>query len=445
MNIFSLILFVFVAKSFCEKEEETLGTIIGIDLGTTFSRVGVIKDGRVQIIANEQGIETPSYVAFTGEQEEQLIGYAAKKQLTSNPKNTIFDVKRLIGRFYNDKIVQDDIRNWPFKVVDKLNKPTFEVKAGSDTKQFTPEDVSAMILTEMKHMAESYFGHEVKNAVITVPAYFNNEQRQSTRDAVNQAGLNVVRIISEPTAAATAYGLNKIEGARNILVLDLGGGSFDVSLLTVEKGVYEIVATNGDVHLGGRDLDQRVMEYFMKVFNEKTGKDLRQDSIAIQMLRQEVETAKIALSTQHEIKIEIKSLHDGEDFSETLTRTKFDKLNMDLYHTIIQSVENVLDDAFMNKTDVHDIVLVGGSSRIPKIQQLIKEFFNGKEPTRGINPDEAVAYGAAIQGGISGGVEIKRNGNRLVASTKTNIKEKEELTGDQEDQDKQPAENHHDL
>ncbi|CAP31983.1 Protein CBR-HSP-4 [Caenorhabditis briggsae] len=409
MKVFSFILFAFVARAFCEEEaadKEKLGTIIGIDLGTTYSCVGVFKNGRVEIIANDQGNRiTPSYVAFSGEQGERLIGDAAKNQLTINPENTIFDAKRLIGRFYNDKTVQDDIKHWPFKIVDKSNKPTVEVKVGSESKQFTPEEVSAMVLTKMKHIAESYLGHEVKNAVVTVPAYFNDAQRQATKDAGTIAGLNVVRIINEPTAAAIAYGLDKKEGERNILVFDLGGGTFDVSLLTIDNGVFEVLATNGDTHLGGEDFDQRVMEYFIKLYKKKSGKDLRKDNRAVQKLRREVEKAKRALSTQHQTKIEIESLYDGEDFSETLTRAKFEELNMDLFRATLKPVQKVLEDADMKKTDVHEIVLVGGSTRIPKVQQLIKDFFNGKEPSRGINPDEAVAYGAAVQGGVIGGVE----------------------------------------
>ncbi|CCD63548.1 Endoplasmic reticulum chaperone BiP homolog [Caenorhabditis elegans] len=411
MKVFSLILIAFVANAYCDEgasteKEEKMGTIIGIDLGTTYSCVGVFKNGRVEIIANDQGNRiTPSYVAFSGDQGERLIGDAAKNQLTINPENTIFDAKRLIGRFYNEKTVQQDIKHWPFKIVDKSNKPNVEVKVGSETKQFTPEEVSAMVLTKMKQIAESYLGHEVKNAVVTVPAYFNDAQKQATKDAGSIAGLNVVRIINEPTAAAIAYGLDKKDGERNILVFDLGGGTFDVSLLTIDSGVFEVLATNGDTHLGGEDFDQRVMEYFIKLYKKKSGKDLRKDNRAVQKLRREVEKAKRALSTQHQTKIEIESLFDGEDFSETLTRAKFEELNMDLFRATLKPVQKVLEDADMKKTDVHEIVLVGGSTRIPKVQQLIKDYFNGKEPSRGINPDEAVAYGAAVQAGVIGGVE----------------------------------------
>ncbi|GMR31812.1 hypothetical protein PMAYCL1PPCAC_02007 [Pristionchus mayeri] len=408
-TIFFLGLFALAALSVYAEEEEKkqdkYGTIIGIDLGTTYSCVGVFKNGRVEIIANDQGNRiTPSYVAFTPT-GERLIGDAAKNQLTINPENTIFDAKRLIGREYNDKTVQDDIKLWPFKVSDKANKPHVKVNIGKDQKEFTPEEVSAMVLIKMKEIAEAYLGKEVKHAVVTVPAYFNDAQRQATKDAGTIAGLNVVRIINEPTAAAIAYGLDKKDGERNILVFDLGGGTFDVSMLTIDNGVFEVLATNGDTHLGGEDFDQRVMEYFIKLYKKKTGKDLRKDNRAVQKLRREVEKAKRALSTQHQTKVEVESILDGEDFSETLTRAKFEELNMDLFRATMKPVQKVLEDSDLKKDDVHEIVLVGGSTRIPKVQQLIKEFFNGKEPSRGINPDEAVAYGAAVQAGVISGEE----------------------------------------
>uniref|UniRef100_A0A0K0ERA5 Heat shock protein 70 n=1 Tax=Strongyloides stercoralis TaxID=6248 RepID=A0A0K0ERA5_STRER len=393
-----------------ETDEKKYGTIIGIDLGTTYSCVGVYKNGRVEIIANDQGNRiTPSYVAFTQDSGERLIGDAAKNQLTSNPANTIFDAKRLIGRDYTDKSVQADMKLWPFKVIDKNNKPNVVVTAKNEKKTFTPEEISAMVLTKMKDIAETYLGKEVKHAVITVPAYFNDAQRQATKDAGTIAGLNVVRIINEPTAAAIAYGLDKKEGEKNILVFDLGGGTFDVSLLTIDNGVFEVLATNGDTHLGGEDFDQRVMEYMIKLYKKKTGKDIRTDNRAVQKLRREVEKAKRTLSNTHQVAVEVESLFDGVDFSETLTRSKFEELNMDLFRATMKPVQKVLDDAGLKKTDVHEIVLVGGSTRIPKVQQLIKEFFNGKEPSRGINPDEAVAYGAAVQGGVISG-EDKSSG-----------------------------------
>ncbi|CAJ0601347.1 unnamed protein product [Cylicocyclus nassatus] len=389
-----------------DKKDTKYGTIIGIDLGTTYSCVGVYKNGRVEIIANDQGNRiTPSYVAFAADTGERMIGDAAKNQLTINPENTVFDAKRLIGRDYNDKTVQHDIPLWPFKIVDSNNKPHVTLKVGKDKKQFTPEEISAMVLGKMKEIAESYLGKEVKHAVVTVPAYFNDAQRQATKDAGTIAGLNVVRIINEPTAAAIAYGLDKKEGERNILVFDLGGGTFDVSMLTIDNGVFEVLATNGDTHLGGEDFDQRVMEYFIKLYKKKTGKDIRKDNRAVQKLRREVEKAKRALSTQHQVKVEVESIMDGEDFSETLTRAKFEELNMDLFRATLKPVQKVLEDSDLKKDQVHEIVLVGGSTRIPKVQQLIKDFFNGKEPSRGINPDEAVAYGAAVQAGVISGEE----------------------------------------
>ncbi|CAO2597808.1 Endoplasmic reticulum chaperone BiP [Lemmus lemmus] len=359
-----------------EDKKEDVGTVVGIDLGTTYSCVGVFKNGRVEIIANDQGNRiTPSYVAFTPE-GERLIGDAAKNQLTSNPENTVFDAKRLIGRTYI---------------------------GGGQTKTFAPEEISAMVLTKMKETAEAYLGKKVTHAVVTVPAYFNDAQRQATKDAGTIAGLNVMRIINEPTAAAIAYGLDKREGEKNILVFDLGGGTFDVSLLTIDNGVFEVVATNGDTHLGGEDFDQRVMEHFIKLYKKKTGKDVRKDNRAVQKLRREVEKAKRALSSQHQARIEIESFFEGEDFSETLTRAKFEELNMDLFRSTMKPVQKVLEDSDLKKSDIDEIVLVGGSTRIPKIQQLVKEFFNGKEPSRGINPDEAVAYGAAVQAGVLSG------------------------------------------
>ncbi|OZC08012.1 hypothetical protein X798_05008 [Onchocerca flexuosa] len=422
-----------------EEKDVKYGTIIGIDLGTTYSCVGVYKNGRVEIIANEQGNRiTPSYVAFTGDGGERLIGDAAKNQLTTNPENTVFDVKRLIGREYKDSTVQQDIKHWPFNVLDKGNKPMVRVAVGKNEKTFAPEEISAMVLGKMKEIAEAYLGKEVKHAVVTVPAYFNDAQRQATKDAGTIAGLNVVRIINEPTAAAIAYGLDKKEGKkimvlfqvisvhilakffisngeRNILVFDLGGGTFDVSILTIDNGVFEVLATNGDTHLGGEDFDQRVMEHFIKVFKKRTGKDLRKDTRAVQKLRREVEKAKRALSTQHQVRLEIESLYENEDFSETLTRAKFEELNMDLFRATMKPVQKanlvlskcltVLEDSDLKKNEIDEIVLVGGSTRIPKVQQLLKEFFNGKEPSRGINPDEAVAYGAAVQAGVISGEE----------------------------------------
>ena len=383
--------------------DETLITVIAIDLGTTYSCVGVYKNGKVEIIANDQGNRiTPSYVAWTDE-GERLIGDAAKNQATINPENTVFDVKRLIGRKFSDKSVQADKKLVPYKIISKDDKPYVEVTIGGKAKQFSPEEVSAMILTKMKEIAETYLGKEVHHAVVTVPAYFNDAQRQATKDAGTISGLSVQRIINEPTAAAIAYGLDKKGGEKNILVFDLGGGTFDVTLLTIDNGVFEVLATNGDTHLGGEDFDQRVMQYFIKQLKKKDNVDITSDKRALQKLRREVERVKRTLSSQHQARLEIEGLIDGIDFSETLTRARFEELNLDLFKKTLGPVQKVLEDADMSKSEVDEIVLVGGSTRIPKVQTLLKEFFDGKEPSRGVNPDEAVAYGAAVQGGILSG------------------------------------------
>ncbi|XP_076821484.1 endoplasmic reticulum chaperone BiP-like [Clavelina lepadiformis] len=404
MKILStFILSLCVSFVFCDEDTRDLGTVIGIDLGTTYSCVGVFKNGRVEIIANDQGNRiTPSYVAFTAE-GDRLIGDAAKNQLTSNPENTVFDAKRLIGRTWNDPGVQSDKKYFPFAVIDKKSKPHVQVNVKGEKKTFAPEEISAMVLNKMKEIAEAYLGKEVTHAVVTVPAYFNDAQRQATKDAGTIAGLNVMRIINEPTAAAIAYGLDKKEGEKNILVFDLGGGTFDVSMLTIDNGVFEVIATNGDTHLGGEDFDQIVMDHFMKVYKKKTGKDIRKDNRAVQKLRREVEKAKRALSSQQTTRVEIESFFEGDDFSESLSRAKFEELNMKLFRSTMTPVKKVLEDSDLDIKDVDEVVLVGGSTRIPKIQSLVKEFFKGKEPNRGINPDEAVAYGAAVQAGILGG------------------------------------------
>jgi len=384
-------------------DDEPLGTVIGIDLGTTYSCVGVFKNGRVEIIANDQGNRiTPSYVAWD-EAGERLIGDAAKNQATINPENTVFDVKRLIGRKFTDKSVQADKKLFPFDLVNKDERPYVQVIVDGEKKQFAPEEISAMVLSKMRSIAESYLGDEVKHAVVTVPAYFNDAQRQATKDAGTISGMNVQRIINEPTAAAIAYGLDKKGAEQNILVFDLGGGTFDVTLLTIDNGVFEVLATNGDTHLGGEDFDQRVMQYFMKMIKKKNSVDISKDKRAVQKLRKEVERVKRALSTQHQARVEIEALYDGQDFSETLTRARFEELNMDLFKKTLKPVEKVMEDGDMSKGDIDEIVLVGGSTRIPKVQSLLKDFFGGKEPSRGINPDEAVAYGAAVQGGILSG------------------------------------------
>lgn len=386
----------------CGMSLDDAGTVIGIDLGTTYSCVGVYKNGRVEIIANDQGNRiTPSYVAFT--ETERLIGDAAKNQAPLNPQNTVYDVKRLIGRAFNDVNVQNDKKLLPFDIIDHEGKPFVKVEAGGKDREFAPEEISSMILIKMKETAEAFLGEKVSSAVITVPAYFNDAQRQATKDAGKIAGLNVLRIINEPTAAAIAYGLDKKHQERNILVYDLGGGTFDVSLLTIDDGIFEVIATNGDTHLGGEDFDQRVMNHFIKAFKRKNSVDISTSKRSIAKLRREVEKAKRALSSQHSVKIEIESIFDGIDFSETLTRAKFEELNNDLFRKTLKPVEKVLQDAEMKKSDIHEIVMVGGSTRIPKIQQLVRDFFNGKEPNRGINPDEAIAYGAAVQAAILGG------------------------------------------
>jgi heat shock protein 5 len=393
---------IFASVTFAEEAEEPEGehgTVIGIDLGTTYSCVGVFKKGRVEIIANDLGNRiTPSYVAFTD--TERLIGEAAKNQAALNPENTLFDIKRLIGRDFNDHTVQADAKLLPFKLVNKNGKPAVQVKVKGEDKVFAPEEISAMVLTKMKETAEAYLGKKVKSAVITVPAYFNDAQRQPTKDAGAIAGLNVLRIINEPTAAAIAYGFDQEDGEKNIMVYDLGGGTFDVSILTIDSGVFEVLSTSGDTHLGGEDFDQRVMQYLFRQFKKRTNLDCSTDKKAIQKLRLEAERAKRTLSQQHQAKIEIESFCQGEDLVETLTRAKFEELNMDLFKKTLKPVQIALDDAKLAKSDIDEVILVGGSTRIPKVQQLLKDFFNGKEPNRGINPDEAVAYGAAVQGGI---------------------------------------------
>ena len=404
MKKFSLLfgLVLLAAVIFAQEDEEMEsehGTVIGIDLGTTFSCVGIFKKGRVEIIANDLGNRiTPSYVAFND--QERLIGEAAKNQATLNPENTLFDIKRLIGRDFSDSTVQSDMKLLPFKIVNKNGKPNVRVQVKGEEKVFAPEEISAMVLTKMKDIAESYIGKPVQSAVITVPAYFNDAQRQATKDAGAIAGLNVLRIINEPTAAAIAYGFDQEDQEKNIMVYDLGGGTFDVSILTIDSGVFEVLSTAGDTHLGGEDFDQRIMQYLLKQFKKKSGLDCSKDKKAIQKLRRESERAKRTLSQQHQARVEIEAFCQGEDLSHTLTRAKFEELNMDLFRKTLKPVQTTLEDAKLNKGEIHEVVLVGGSTRIPKVQQLLKDFFNGKEPNRGINPDEAVAYGASVQAGV---------------------------------------------
>ncbi|KAI9360288.1 hsp71-like protein [Pilaira anomala] len=373
---------------------------VGIDLGTTYSCVGVWQNDRVEIIANDQGNRTtPSYVAFTD--TERLIGDAAKNQVAMNPHNTVFDAKRMIGRRFNDAEIQADMKHWPFKVIDKEGKPNIEVEFKGEKKTFTPEEISSMILVKMKETSEAYLGGTVDSAVITVPAYFNDSQRQATKDAGAISGLNVLRIINEPTAAAIAYGLDKQSKAEtNVLIFDLGGGTFDVSLLTIEDGIFEVKATAGDTHLGGEDFDNRLVDHFMQEFKRKYKKDIANNARAIRRLRTACERAKRTLSSAAQTTIEIDSLFEGVDFYTSLTRARFEELNQDLFRKTMEPVEKVLRDSKIDKSSVHDIVLVGGSTRIPKVQKMVSDFFNGKEPNKSINPDEAVAYGAAVQAAI---------------------------------------------
>ena len=380
----------------------TKNVAIGIDLGTTYSCVGVFQHGKVEVLANDQGNRTtPSYVAFTD--TERLIGDAAKNQVAMNPVNTVFDAKRLIGRKFEDETVQRDMKLWPFKVVkDSSGKPKLEVEFKCETKNFTPEEISSMVLTKMKETAEAHLGHTVRDAVVTVPAYFNDAQRQATKDAGVIAGLNVLRIINEPTAAAIAYGLDKKKGQKesNVLIFDLGGGTFDVSILSIDEGIFEVKSTAGDTHLGGEDFDNRLVDHFMKEFNRKHKKDMSQNKRALRRLRTACERAKRTLSASAQASIEIDSLFEGIDFYTSISRARFEELCADLFRGTLEPVEKALRDAKMDKSSIHDIVLVGGSTRIPKVQKLLSDFFNGKDLNKSINPDEAVAYGAAVQAAI---------------------------------------------
>ncbi|XP_026480396.1 heat shock protein 70 A1-like [Ctenocephalides felis] len=375
---------------------------IGIDLGTTYSCVGVWQQGKVEIIANDQGNRTtPSYVAFT--ESERLVGDAAKGQAAMNPKNTVFDAKRLIGRKWEEPAVQQDSKHWPFRVIGQTGTtPKIEVEYKNQLKRFSPEEISAMVLVKMKETAENYLGEKVKDAVITVPAYFNDSQRQATKDAGVIAGLNVLRVINEPTAAALAYGLDKhLQGERNVLIFDLGGGTFDVSVLTIDEGsLFEVRATAGDTHLGGEDFDNRLVDHLMDEFKRKYKKDIRTDPRAMRRLRTAAERAKRTLSTSTEACVEVEALKDGIDFCTKITRARFEELCSDLFRSTLRPVEQALRDAKLDKGAIHDVVLVGGSTRIPKIRSLLQEFFAGKTLNSSINPDEAVAYGAAVQAAV---------------------------------------------
>eukprot|EP00585_Thalassiosira_rotula_P007608 CAMPEP_0196146306 /NCGR_PEP_ID=MMETSP0910-20130528/22705_1 /TAXON_ID=49265 /ORGANISM="Thalassiosira rotula, Strain GSO102" /LENGTH=458 /DNA_ID=CAMNT_0041408477 /DNA_START=30 /DNA_END=1402 /DNA_ORIENTATION=+ len=411
-----------------DQQQERTGTIIGIDLGTTYSCVGVFrpnKSGSVEIIPNDQGNRiTPSYVAFaaSSDGQQRLVGDSAKNQATLNPENTIFDVKRLIGRKFSDASVQEDLKLMPYQVVKGDNGDSDDDNNDDDDRPYVlvngnayaPEEISGMVLSKLKADAERYLGKSIERAVVTVPAYFNDAQRHSTRDAGVIAGLHVERIINEPTAAAIAYGVKESaanseggggeeEDEKNVLVFDLGGGTFDVTLLTIDNGIFEVLATNGDTHLGGSDIDQTVMNYFMKTIQRKDGKDVGKNKRALQKLRREVERVKRALSSQLTARLDVEDLLPGYDFTDTLSRAKFEELNDALFKKTLGPVRKVMEDAMLGTDEVDEIILVGGSTRIPRVRELVREFFGGKEPGAGINPDESVAVGAAIQGSILSG------------------------------------------
>ena len=386
-----------------------MSTCIGIDLGTTYSCVGIWQNNNVEIIANDQGNRTtPSYVAFND--HERLVGNAAKSQSSQNPTNTVFDAKRLIGRNFSDSTVQSDVKHFPYEVRgNKDGKPEIKVMYKGEDRVFQPEEISSMVLVKMKEIAESFIGSEVKDAVITVPAYFNDSQRQATKDAGLIAGLNVLRIINEPTAAAIAYGLDKKgSGEKNILIYDLGGGTFDVTIMAIEDGIFEVKSTAGDTHLGGEDFDHRLMDYFVEDFQRKHKQNISGNKKSMRRLQTACENAKKTLSSSTSASIEIDSLYEGIDYSGVITRARFENICSDLFRKTFDPVEKVLSDAKMSKNMIHEIVLVGGSTRIPKIQTQLSEFFNGKELCKNINPDEAVAYGAAVQGAILTGVKDEK-------------------------------------
>lgn len=387
---------------------------IGIDLGTTYSCVGVWQNDHVEIIANDQGNRTtPSYVSFT--EEERIIGDGAKNSASSNPTNTVFDAKRLIGKKYSDQSVQSDMKHFSYDVIDKDGKPFIKVNFKNEERVFSPEEISSMVLIKMKEIAEAYLGHPVTEAVVTVPAYFNDSQRQATKDAGTIAGLNVLRIINEPTAAAIAYGLDKKSTAeRNILIFDCGGGTFDVSILNIEDAIFEVRATAGDTHLGGEDFDTLLVEHFAEEFKKKARLDISDNKKSLRRLRTACERAKRTLSSATSACVEVDSLYAGTDFNSTITRAKFENLCDPLFRKTMKPVEQVLRDAKMSKSQIHEVVLVGGSTRIPRIQQLLSEFFDGKELCKSINPDECVAYGAAIQAAVLTGSQDSKIADLLL-------------------------------
>ena len=392
-----------------------MSTCIGIDLGTTYSCVGVWQNNNVEIIANDQGNRTtPSYVGFND--NERLLGNAAKSQCTQNPTNTVFDAKRLIGRVFNDPLVQSDIKHFPYNVIpNKEGKPAIKVNYKGEEKVFQPEEISSMVLVKMKEIAESYLGTTIRDAVITVPAYFNDAQRQATKDAGTIAGLNVLRIINEPTAAAIAYGLDKKgQGEKNILIYDLGGGTFDVTIMSIEDGIFEVKSTAGDTHLGGEDFDRRLMEHFMLDFKKKHKKDISENKKSVRRLQTACEQAKKTLSSSTTATLEIDSLFEGIDYNSVISRARFEDICSYLFKKTFDPVDKVLKDAKISKSQIHEIVLVGGSTRIPKIQSQLSDYFNGKELCKGINPDEAVAYGAAVQAAILEGVKDEKISDLLL-------------------------------
>lgn len=375
-------------------------TAVGIDLGTTYSAVGVYKNGKVEIIANAQGNRTtPSYVAFT--ESERLIGDPAKNQVSLNTANTVFDAKRLIGKKFTDPSVQSDIKHFSFNVKSGNDqKCLIEVNYKGEPKTFHPEEISAMVLQEMTSIASSYLGEEVKDVVVTVPAYFNDGQRQATKDAAMIAGLNVLRIINEPTAASLAYGLDQNQKDQNVLIFDCGGGTFDLSILNIDEGVFEVLSTAGNTHLGGEDFDNRLVDHFITEFKRKHKLDIRTSAKAQRRLRTACERVKRTLSSSTTASLELDSIMEGVDFYTSITRAKFESLCDDLFRSCIKPIDKLLSDAKLDKSKINELVLVGGSTRIPRVQKLLSDYFNGKELNKSVNPDEAVAYGASIQAAL---------------------------------------------